>query len=370
MKHANGLVESLNGFLNWNKARVTCFAKMLLAMISVKTVNLQEIAVGFSSSAQVTSRYRRLQKFFALFEIDFLIIARWIFTLFFTGKDKYYLTIDRTNWYWGKKKINIFMLSIAYEGQAIPLFWHLLDKGGSSNLQEQKALIRKFITHFGTKGVEGLLADREFASGKLFKWLQKNAVSFYIRIKENSQIYVKNKKLMSAKKLFSGLKPKEQAEFNMDVTVFGAKVFLAGSRSEKGELMIVATDKDPRNAIARYLRRWEIENLFQCLKGRGFRFEETHITHQDRIAKLIALLAVGFCWAHKVGEWRALKKPIITKKFANFQTPQQTFFRYGLDYIRDAILHIYDKNKQIQLKDCIDILRGSPPKNLILEAIL
>ena len=46
--------------------------------------------------------------------------------LFFKPEDKYYLIIDRTNWYWGKKKINIFMLGIAYEGIAIPLFWKLL----------------------------------------------------------------------------------------------------------------------------------------------------------------------------------------------------------------------------------------------------
>jgi hypothetical protein len=42
----------------------------------------------------------------------------------------------------GKKKINIFMLSIAYEGQAIPIFWKLLDKAGNSNLEERKGLQR------------------------------------------------------------------------------------------------------------------------------------------------------------------------------------------------------------------------------------
>ena len=42
--------------------------------------------------------------------------------------------------------------------------------------------------------------------------------------------------------------------------------------------MIVATNQNPKNAIAIYLRRWEIESLFQSLKGRGFHFEQTHIT--------------------------------------------------------------------------------------------
>jgi hypothetical protein len=76
--------------------------------------------------------------------------------------------------------------------------------------------------------------------------------------------------------------------------------------------MIVATNSlnHARNAIPIYLRRWEIENLFSCLKTKGFCFEATHLTKLERIEKLIALLSVGVYWAHKVGEWRAKKRAI------------------------------------------------------------
>ena len=47
------------------------------------------------------------------------------------------------------------------------------------------------------------------------------------------------------------------------------------ARSEQGELMIVVTKRPPQQAIAIYLRRWEIETLFSCLKTRGFCFEST-----------------------------------------------------------------------------------------------
>ncbi len=87
--------------------------------------------------------------------------------------------------------------------------------------------------------------------------------------------------------------------------------------------MIVATNRSPKNAIPIYLRRWEIESLFQGLKGRGFRFEETHMTDLDRIEKLMGVLALGFCWAHKVGEWKAqVKKAIPFKQHYNGLRPQ------------------------------------------------
>ena len=123
------------------------------------------------------------------------------------------------------------------------------------------------------------------------------------------------------------------------ITVYGVKLFAAAGRADNGDLLIVVTNQSSKNAVAIYLRRWEIETLFQCLKSRGFRFEDTHMTKLDRIEKLTCLLAVGFVWAHKVGEWRAIKKPIVLKKFTDSYRPQNSYFRYGFDLIRDAILH-------------------------------
>lgn len=332
----------------WNKARLDCFARTLLALFAVRTVNLSELAVAFPSAAEIGSRYKRLQRFFRFFKIDYVVIAKGLFRLFFEKESSVYLLIDRTNWYWGKQKINVFMLAVAYEGIAIPLFWQLLPKGGSSCVEEQVSLIKRFINTFGKGCILGILGDREFQSGGLFKWLSKERLPFYIRIKESSRIGIGKKKLVNAQRLFSHLNQTEQSCFAMAVKVFGQKVYLAGSRSERGDLMIVATNKAPGNAIAIYLRRWEIESLFQSLKGRGFRFEDTHLTHPERIEKLMALLAVGFSWAHKVGEWKVIEKPILMKRHRKSYRPQLSYFRYGLDAIRNIILSPFKKIKEFR----------------------
>ena len=110
---------------------------------------------------------------------------------------------------------------------------------------------------------------------------------------------------------------------------------MAGSKNSRDELIFIVTNQHPKNAIACYLCRWEIECLFQALKGRGFRFEETHVIQSERIEKIIAFLAVGFAWAHKVGEWRADKKSIPLRTIQKQKRPQFSFFQYGLDLIRD-----------------------------------
>lgn len=355
MNKISELKKILKQNLNWNKARVECFTRMLLALFNVKMVNLSEMAVAFVSRAEISSRYKRLQRFFRNFKIDYVTLARWIFKLFFNGK-QIYLTIDRTNWFWGKTKINFLVLGIAYEGVAIPLLWNILNKAGNATAAEHKAILQRFVKLFGKESIAGVLADREFGSGGLFSWLNEKQVSFYIRIKEGSVVRIKNKKFVVAKKLFNYLQLKQNSVFGMDIELFGQKVYLAGSRSERGELMIVATNNchHLRNAIAIYLRRWEIETLFSCLKSKGFCFEDTNLTYLDRIEKMMALLAIGFCWAHKVGEWRAEKRPIRFSKHGNQIRPQNSFFRYGLDFIREVIISPFRKDRVF--KRCLEFL--------------
>ena len=119
-------------------------------------------------------------------------------------------------------------------------------------------------------------------------------------------------------------------------------------RLSDGELLIVATDSEPENSIKRYATRWEIETLFGCLKGRGFNFEDTHITSAERIKKLFVLLAIAFAWAHKTGEWRNELKPITIKKHGR---PIVSLLRMGLDYVSFAIVNAFKRPDVIQ--DCM-----------------
>ena len=52
--------------LNWNEARLGLLARLLIALLKVKTVNLAELARAFISEAE--SRYRRIQRFLKDYE--------------------------------------------------------------------------------------------------------------------------------------------------------------------------------------------------------------------------------------------------------------------------------------------------------------
>ena len=316
--------------LNWNKARINFLAKFLVALIQVRTVNLAEIANSFSGKAKEESNYKRIQRFLRYFELNYAVIA--VFVVQLVGLSKpWILTIDRTNWKFGKHDINILTLGIAYRGVAFPLLWMILDKKGNSNTAERKALMEEYIKLFGTASILYLCADREFIGKKWFAYLRRNKIDFRIRIKESTLVSNARGEKRNAWQLFAFIRTQEELILEQPRNIWGIPLYFSGMRLSDGEYLIIVSLNFSPTPIEDYSNRWEIETLFGCLKSRGFCLEETHLTDSDRIKKLIALLAIAFSWAHIVGEWLAQIKPIKVKKHGRLA---KSIFRLGFDKLR------------------------------------
>lgn len=133
MKAINELQKSLSVHLLWHKSRLNCLTRTILAMIAVRTVNLVDLACAFGGGkVKALSNYRRLQRFFSGFDIHYSQIASLVFSVF-VGEEKVHLSMDRTQWQWGKVPINILMLSLVYKGNAIPIYWRMIAHKGNSN---------------------------------------------------------------------------------------------------------------------------------------------------------------------------------------------------------------------------------------------
>lgn len=130
------------------------------------------------------SRRRSLQRFLASdclnFEKLWFPLVKEILNRKFTAQKLLNLAIDRTQW----RDTNVFVISLSWQKRAIPLYWEILEKKGSSNLAEQQALITPVLALF--EGYEiVLLGDREFGRVKLASWLGEKKVKFVLRIKQS-----------------------------------------------------------------------------------------------------------------------------------------------------------------------------------------
>lgn len=308
------LKQALGQHLDWHGARLDFLARFLLALFVVRTVNLAELALAFSSRAKPQSSYRRLQRFFQQFALDYATVARLVVRLAGVGDGPWYLTLDRTNWKFGRCDINILMLGIAHRGLAIPVVWTLLPHQGNSCTAERIQLIKRFIDLFGRERIRALLADREFVGGDWLHYLQAHHIAFRIRIKHNTCVPNRWNVPVHVANLFRDLPAGEVRSLQGRRPIWGCFVFLVALRLADGKFLIIATSDSPEQAVADYARRWEIETLFAALKSRGFRFEDTHLKELERIGRMVALLAIAFAWAHQTGEILSEDKPIPFKK--------------------------------------------------------
>ena len=97
-------------------------------------------------------------------------------------------------------------------------------------------------------------------------------------------------------------------------------------------------------------------------KDAGLILENTRLTDPRRVKKLIAVLAISFCWCYLTGEWQHnQKKAIKIKKHGRLST---SLFRYGLDYVQMAIQRLIGFGKKEEFKEILAILRKQNPDRI------
>jgi hypothetical protein len=334
MRHISELEKTLSHFLDWNKARISFLIQVLQALFLVRTVNLTQVAQAFSSSAKEASVYRRIQRFFKDFCFDksFIVILA---CKFFTWGEPCVLLLDRTNWKWGKTHINILVLSIEHLGIGIPIFWTVFNKGGNASRNDRMKIMKRVIKAIGKDKIRVLLADREFIGEKWFRFLIEQGIPFIIRIKQNSMAEgIRQGYPVPVAALLDHLGRKKAIK-NYSIVLWKHSLFVSVEhRKGAKEPMIVVSNKEFSSPLELYRWRWGIETLFECLKSRGFRMEETHMTDPEKIEKLLFILAIAVCWAYKIGELQARKVPIVIKKHGR---KLKSLFRLGLDMIRHVL---------------------------------
>ena len=359
MHQASLLEERLASILPWNRARLKFLARFLLALLTVRTVNLAEIAVAVASPAKLESRYKQLQRFFASFDLCRESLSRLLAALCGVPAP-WVLSLDRTEWKLGQKHaINFLVLAIVGEGVAYPICWMILNKPGASNTQERQRLLRRFVGLFGACSIDFLCMDREFGGRDWLDWLLKKRIDFRLRLKANSLLSNAQGELVSAKRLFGYLKAGEAAGLQGARRLWGLTLFVSALKlaqaKEGNPYLIVVSALPAEDALRDYALRWNIETLFGALKSRGFRLEDTRLHHQDRLEKLFGILAILFTWAHLVGQWVASIQPLrrIAKRAHRLA---RSVFRAGLDFLRELVVNPDNASHRKDLKLTLQFL--------------
>jgi len=102
--------SQFTGFLNLARIRLICL--FISSLCKVKSVNFAKLSSGFDTQSKASSNFRRIQRFISQVQLPMMWISKIIFSLL-PEKNNLVLILDRTNWKFGDKNINILMLGVS-----------------------------------------------------------------------------------------------------------------------------------------------------------------------------------------------------------------------------------------------------------------
>jgi Transposase DDE domain len=303
---------------------------------SIKTLSLEKLANALPLPVLFESRRKKIQRLLILPHLGFKtvwfpLLLSLIPTLF-PPNTTLYFAIDRTNW----RFTNLLVVSLIYNKRALPVYIHILNKKGSSNLTEQQQVLEPVLRLFKDYSIV-VLGDREFCSVKLGDWLQEKKVVFSLRLKKNE--YVQQDSVNTELKDL-GLKPGISL-FIEGVSITKKKGFgpfnLAGKwqRKYKGFVadegwFILTNLGSLEAAVNAYKQRFDIEEMFRDFKSGGYNLEETRVTG-DRLIGLLVLMTLAYSMTTFQG--KTITKMGVQKYIGRVKEPGRTDRRHSSFYI-------------------------------------
>ncbi len=262
------------------------------------------------------------------------------------------------------------MLSLVWETHALPVYWELLGKKGSSSLEEQQRVLSPVLALLKEYKVV-VIGDREFQSVKLGEWLWSKGVDFVLRQKKSTCI-------AESQDLYQSL---ESLEIRPGIGRFYREVY-CGKSHQLGPFNLVAywkrqyRGKGPKEAwyiltslenmdlaLSFYSARWGIETMLKDCKTGGYNLEDTRV-NDERLLSTILVIAMAYTWATLQG--RTWEKMAVNPYMARTTEKQRKVKRHSHFYIGCyGLLWIYSFQCCSSLAE--ELMECKPHKRLFFQ---
>lgn len=304
-----------------------------------RQVRIERLASSFPYPIKCESRRKKIQRFLALPRLSLPLLwfplIKKIIKSQFQNSDRLIITIDRTQW----KTNNISMVSVIWKKRALPIYWLLLSKKGSSNFYEQLATIRPILKLLKDYKLV-VIGDREYRSTALALWLSKKKIDFVLRLNKNTKIKQKYKKHQSlnsleikpgSKVLYDDVLVTEDNPRNrLNVVIYWKRKY--NNKQLPNPWYLLTNLKNKEEVIKVFASRGGIEAMFRDCKSGGYNLEGS-LANNQRLTNLILLIAIAYTASCLTGlkfKNTGLTEYINRLKIEGKNRPRHSYFWTGL----------------------------------------
>jgi len=221
---------------------------------------------------------------------------------------------------------NVLVISVGFRRRSIPLVWVALSHRGSSNLDDQQALIRAAVALLPSDVRISVHGDSEFRSQELFGWLRTRGYDAMLGVDGRLWVYATPDPTEAGQPLaarVAALPPQvergRKRKHRTSPITYLANVYVVKEvrngpvtiiawweRDDDGKVVLHAVMTNlpatPRTKALGKRRMW-IETVFRDWQSGGFHLDQTGIDQRERLARLLIVLAIAYLWLISIGRW-------------------------------------------------------------------
>jgi hypothetical protein len=234
-------------------------------------------------------------------------------------------------------RLAVMMVSLAYEGRAIPLVWrcYVANSAADYPQQGQVLLIYGLLAHVLSAlplHVRPLVQmDRGLAhSAAMLRALKRLQVEFLVRVKQTACFTTRHG---HCQRLAQMVKPGESSThegtlFRRDHAVKG-RLYLLWELGQAEAWCLFSNGSGLGGA--RYALRWWQEESFKDLKSGGWQWQDSRLRCPRRMERLLLVMAIAYGWMLSLGSQLSYQPPSVQRPVANRDEWQRmSLFRLGL----------------------------------------
>lgn len=310
-------------------------ALLVSGLVAAQGIHLSYIVSTWPLAGRVVSLVNRLRRFLANERVDVWhwyrpLAAQLLASL---AHHRLRLILDSTK-VGGNHRL--LVVGVAYRRRTLPLIWSVHGgRRGQTGHQAQIALLQRLAPLIPARAEVWVLGDTEFESIHLLRWLARRHWHFVIRQRGSIKVSPDGQTWSNINTF-----PLSEGQTHVVGWVRLTEKFNVGwfwlvlhwAEGEDDPWYLVSDCCDTTFILRLYRRRMWIEEMYGDMKGHGFDLEATHLTHADRISRLMLGISITFVWFLCLGSWvvkRGLRHLVDRKSRRD-----KSYFRLGWDWLR------------------------------------
>ena len=325
-------------------AHLTNWVWIVVGILQANSIALSRIATHIPGEAKAESRVTTIRRWLKNFRVDVWEFYRPVLEHALQGWQTVTAIVILDGVMVFGERWQIFRLSLAHGGRAIPLVWLVLPGQGLTQMEKLETLLTRAAAFLNPRVKRVIfLADSGFRDCDWAQLCLKIGWNYAIRIACNTYVTLNTGWYGSIQRL--GVQPGQRRYYQQVWLTHDQKLltnlsvtWTPGDEKNPPELLaLISNQLVARARLREYAIRMHTEESFRDDKSSGFEMAHTRLQHADRVERLLLALAIAKLWCHELGEYVLEQGEVCRRAIDPGPKRELSLFQLGLRWLKRCV---------------------------------